>query len=107
MERNVRRLTRASVAAYLVCATCGVHAQQKGEPEAGSVLEEVTVTAQFRQESQQSIPIAITAVSAAQLEARAIDNVTDLSAVVPNLLTAQSTHTFGPMSQILLRGVGQ
>ena len=65
MGLHVRRLTRA-LPAYLMWATVGVHAQQKDETEAGSKLEEVTVTAQFRQESQQSIPIAITAVSAAQ-----------------------------------------
>jgi iron complex outermembrane receptor protein len=100
-------IASARVAWVVLGAAVGT-AQAQEPPAAGdSALEEVVVTAQFRREPLQSTPIAITAVSGEQLEARAISNVTDLSAVVPNLLSAQSTHTFGPMSQILLRGVGQ
>ena len=46
------------------------------------VLEEVIVTAQFRQENLQDTPLAITAVSGDQLEKQGLQNVEDLGLVV-------------------------
>src|SRR4051812_968219 len=48
-------------------------------------LEEVTVTGRYTVENLQATPLAITAVSGDQLQARKIDNVTDLGRAVPNL----------------------
>ena len=53
--------------------------------ESGSQgLEEVVVTAQFREEKLQTTPIAISAFTAENIEARGLANVTDLDAFVPN-----------------------
>jgi len=72
-----------------------------------SELQEVVVTAQFRQQSAQSTPIAITAVSGQQLDERSINNVTDLNAVAPNVNITAGTATNGPVAQIFIRGIGQ
>jgi len=55
---------------------------------AAGQVEDIVVTAQKREERLQEVPIAITALSAAQLETRRITNASDLSALAPNLTTA-------------------
>ena len=49
------------------------------------VLKEVVVTAQRRSQNIQKVPIAVTALDEAQLNARGISNVADLNAVAPSL----------------------
>lgn len=49
-------------------------------------LEEVTVTAQRREQSMQDIPMSISAFSAEAIETRLIDDMSDLQFSVPNLL---------------------
>ncbi len=73
----------------------------------GNQLQEVVVTAQFRQQSAQTTPLAITAVSGQQLDERSIANVTDLNGVAPNVNITGGTSTNGPVAQIFIRGVGQ
>src|SRR5690606_13835321 len=52
---------------------------------------DIVVTAQKREEKLQEVPISITALGSAQLETRGVTNVTDLSALAPNLTTAGGT----------------
>jgi len=70
-------------------------------------LEEVTVTARFREENLQSTPLAISAFSEEELEARSIANVSDLGATVPNAFIRQSVSNFGPTATIGMRGLIQ
>jgi iron complex outermembrane recepter protein len=70
-------------------------------------LQEVVVTAQFRQQSAQTTPIAITAVTGQQLDERSIASVTDLNGVAPNVNITAGTATNGPVAQIFIRGIGQ
>lgn len=70
-------------------------------------LGEVVVTAQFRQQSSQTAPLAITAVSGEQLEQRSMASVTDLNGVAPNVSITGGTTTLGPVAQIFIRGIGQ
>ncbi|HQW09979.1 MAG TPA: TonB-dependent receptor, partial [Steroidobacteraceae bacterium] len=81
------------------------------EPEQGQSkviqgLEEVTVTAQRREESEQSVPLAITALSADMLERQQIRNIAQLDQVVPNIVMNPNTGT-SSASKIFLRGVGE
>src|SRR5438105_10108393 len=71
---------------------------------ADAALEEVVVTAERRTEKAQDIPVAITAVSAADLESRGVRQAGDITASVPNLLLNSS---YGPEAQptFSLRGV--
>jgi iron complex outermembrane receptor protein len=68
-----------------------------------SGLEEVVVTAQRRAENLQDVPIALTALTAAQLEARGITSIESLNALAPNL---QVSYTPGnsTAAQIAIRG---
>ena len=67
-------------------------------------LEEVIVTAQFRAENLQDTPIAITAVSGAQLESQGLTNVADLGYVIPNANIRPNPGN-GPNPMIGMRGV--
>lgn len=66
-------------------------------------IEEVVVTAQKRQESIQSVPIAVSAFSAADLDARRLDGGQDLQLSVPNMTFSRSP--FGT-SNYQIRGIG-
>lgn len=67
-----------------------------------SGLEEIVVTAQRRAENLQKVPIAVTSVSAATLQAAAITSSQQLTSVVPGLNLAQNGNTVEPF----LRGIG-
>jgi len=71
------------------------------------LLEEVVVTAQFREEALQKTPVAITAINAEQIAARSMTRITDISAFAPNVFAAPSTSFYGPATQFYIRGVGQ
>ncbi len=62
-----------------------------GTAFAADQVQDIVVTAQKREEKLQEVPIAITALSSAQLETRGVVNAADLSAIAPNLTTAGGT----------------
>jgi iron complex outermembrane recepter protein len=76
-------------------------------PPADSALQEVVVTAQFRQQSAQSTPIALTAISAEQLDARSQVTIAQVAAQAPNVVLEPAPQAFGPSLQAFIRGVGQ
>jgi iron complex outermembrane receptor protein len=71
-----------------------------------TVLEEVVVTAQFREEKLQETPIAITAFTAENLEIRGISNVTDLDQFTPNTVIQPLGAGWGATLAAFIRGVG-
>ena len=71
----------------------------------GSGLEEITVTAQRREQSLQDVPIAISAFSGDQLAARGITDTYDLVRNVPNL-TGNANVGVGTSSSLYIRGIG-
>lgn len=97
--------------AALFAGTPGVTlAEEEAQPSATRPdrggLEEVVVTAQRREERLQDAPIAITALKASDLQARSADDITSLSAAVPNL-NATVGLSGGNYANFYLRGVGQ
>jgi iron complex outermembrane receptor protein len=68
-----------------------------------SGLEEVTVTAQRRAENLQTVPLAVTAFSAAALHDQGIDSIKDITERVPGLTMGQFN---AGQPQIYIRGVG-
>ena len=76
----------------------------KGDAEQ---LEEVTVTARYRAEDVQDTPIAITALTGDQIEARGITNVIDAANQAPNVEIQPSAGIYGKSAQAFIRGVGQ
>src|SRR5580693_1627708 len=94
-------LMRSWISMILIAATGPLLAAQTSSTES-TVLEEVTVTAQRRSESLQTVPIAISALSAADIERNGIHQLGTLATRVPGL-------TFSPFAAgqniVSLRGV--
>ncbi len=74
---------------------------------AQDTLEEVLVTAQFREASLQSTPIAITAVTGDQIENKAMNSVVDIAATAPNVNIQAGSNAYGSGATVYIRGVGQ
>ena len=75
--------------------------------DAGNTVTEVVVTAQFREQSLQQTPIAITAVNAQMLEQRNQTDITQVAAQAPNVTLKQNGAAFGSSMVAFIRGVGQ
>lgn len=74
------------------------------EPQQRPQLEEVIVTAQKRKQNLKDVPVAITALGREMLKDNDINNVRDLSKIVPSL---QFTESSTPVNEpIRIRGVG-
>lgn len=70
-------------------------------------LEEVVVTAQFREQSVQDTPLSITAVSAEMLEARNQTSIDEIANQAPSVSLQPGAALFGPSIQAFIRGIGQ
>jgi iron complex outermembrane receptor protein len=70
-------------------------------------LEEVVVTARFREEKLQETPIAITAITSDELSARAMQNAYEVAYTVPNASLRPAQAAFGASMSAYIRGVGQ
>ncbi|HEV7716257.1 MAG TPA: TonB-dependent receptor, partial [Steroidobacteraceae bacterium] len=103
--RCARRCAPLGVAAA-VAASLGA-APAYAQEEAATGLTEVVVTARYKAEDLQTIPIAITALSAEDIEVRSLKTVDDLGLAVPNAYFRQPVSNFGPTNTIGLRGLIQ
>jgi outer membrane receptor protein involved in Fe transport len=72
--------------------------------EQTSLLEEIVVVAQKREENIMDVPVSITAISGAQIEASAIKDMYDLQLNVPGLIVGGSQTT--TTSNFAIRGIG-
>jgi iron complex outermembrane receptor protein len=117
-EASLRRLCRAGTAVLALAAgglpgfVPSAAAQGSASPQGGqaqsasaATLEEIVVTAQRRQESVQSIPVAVSAFSTAELERRNITNTLDIVQYVPNLVGHNNTG-LGTANTYYIRGSG-
>jgi iron complex outermembrane receptor protein len=106
-SERTRRIYRTMAAAAALTSTAAalVIAAPAAAQESG-VLEEVVVSAQFREERLQDTPIAISAFTAENLEARGVYSVTDLDAFVPNTVIAPLGAGWGATLAAFIRGVG-
>jgi iron complex outermembrane receptor protein len=75
--------------------------------QAEDALEEIVVTAQFREQRLQDTPIAITAVNAEMLEARGQTNIYQVAAQAPNVSLRPQPQNGGSGLIAFIRGVGQ
>ena len=71
--------------------------------DAGGYGADIVVTAQRQAQTLQEVPIAVTAFSAAALEAQQIDNASDLQLTLPNVTFSKGNFTG---SSFTIRGVG-
>jgi iron complex outermembrane receptor protein len=72
-----------------------------------SNLEEIIVTAEFREANVQETPIAITAVSADMLDARSQTSLAQITAQAPNVSLRPAGSSFGSALVAFIRGIGQ
>jgi iron complex outermembrane recepter protein len=85
----------------------GAQAASSADAASDNELQEVVVTARFRSESLQTAPIAITAVTGAELESRGFQNITQVSAMAPNVSIEPGGSGSGKLAIVSIRGVGQ
>jgi iron complex outermembrane receptor protein len=117
-NKNTKLLNRSTMSAAVLLAFCGanmgvVHAQESGAdatPAASSSdqknIDKVVVTARRRAELIQDVPGAVTALSGAELEKKAIPDITVLTDIVPNTTLKASRGTNTTLTAFI-RGVGQ
>jgi iron complex outermembrane receptor protein len=96
-----------STAAAVIIGLPSAFAQSADQPQATAApqggIEEITVTAQKREEKLQNVPISIGVFSQKMIEAQNIQNVDDFAAKIPNV---QTILPFGPQEpQFSIRGV--
>ena len=95
------------IAVMILVGSCAYHSTRAAtvtttEDETEGQLQEITVTAQRREENQQRVPIEIHAVDASTAIAMGIDDTQDLGKLVPGLTYMRNTTN----GLIFLRGVG-
>jgi iron complex outermembrane recepter protein len=90
-------------AAAAVAQTAPTQTQSSNEDQ----LQEVVVTAQFRNENVQETPLAITAINAQMLAERSQTNLAQVAAEVPSTTLLPAEAAFGPSMIASIRGIGQ
>ena len=98
--RIPRAALSVAIAGSLLCQAAPSLAQD------GSVLEEVVVTARFREENLQETPLAITAFTSENMEVRNLTDVTMLDAFSPNTIIQPLGAGWGSTAAAFIRGVG-
>jgi iron complex outermembrane receptor protein len=85
-----------------LCAAAALPVTVLAQP----VLDEIVVTARFREENLQKTPLAISAVTGDMLEARGSTSTLDLDAFVPNAVIAPLGAGWGSTAAAFVRGIG-
>lgn len=93
--------------AYAQAAGAQNSAKSSGSDQTGEVSQEIIVTAQFRAQRLQDTPIAITAATAATLEARSQTSLLDLGNYAPNVNLKPAVSVYGNSIAAYIRGIGQ
>jgi iron complex outermembrane recepter protein len=98
-----------AVSASLGAMCIGAPAFAQTAPAADEKADdaEIVVTAQFRNQKLQDVPIAITAVDSALIEARSATSLADVTKAAPSVVLRPSSAAFGNSISASIRGVGQ
>jgi len=98
----MRVLTLAAALACGVCTQALGQESQETERENSGTVDSIIVTAQRRSERLQDVPIAVTAVTAEQLEAAGVTDTRQLTQTIPAMLFSRALSSVQPT----IRGVG-
>lgn len=102
----MRALLLASAACLLAPGLA--YAQQTSSPPGAATVDDIVVTAERRSTNLQDTPLAVTAITAEQLQARGVQSVRGLENLVPGLSIGSQTNGPGANSATFwLRGLGQ
>jgi iron complex outermembrane receptor protein len=107
MQQSVRRaVVLALMGGSMTCAADIAAAQETPSAAAATGgIEEITVTARRREESIQTTPVAVTAITTSQLDAAAVGNIGALQGAAPNLLITQQPSG-AAAANVSIRGIG-
>jgi outer membrane receptor protein involved in Fe transport len=95
----------ASLAVLAFAAAPGwAVAQSAQEARSGTLVEEIVVTAQKREQSLQDVPIVVTAIGQRLLQDTGVRDVKDLTQVTPGLMVTSTSNETNTVARI--RGVG-
>lgn len=97
---------RLSIAAILAAHLPSPASAQASEGEAATSIESVVVTARRREESLQDVPVAISALTADQLQTQNVRTLEDMTAFAPNIKVNAGRATSSTINAYI-RGVGQ
>lgn len=103
----------ASLMAVALGLSCGPAMAQTADDQAAAgeaanaADGDIVVTAQFRSQRLQDIPLAITAVNGEMLEAKGAATVLDVANSAPNVTMRSAGGANGGAAQVFIRGVGQ
>ena len=70
------------------------------------MIEEITVTARKRAENLQDVPAAVSAFSAADLQERGIENITEIARQTPNVTINETGGLVAGALSVFIRGIG-
>lgn len=108
MKMSINRHCTIVIAAVLAGVTTDAWAQDEGQDEESrrqGIIEEIIVTAQKREESQQDVPFAITTFTGMELAKRQAVTLEALQGAVPNVQIGHFNNT--PRSAVFhIRGMG-
>ena len=110
---TTRRVALGIAVGALALGPSGAFAQaqtaqnQAANTQSSGGLEEIVVTARYRQENLQQTPIAISAITAEDIQQRGFTNASDVALSVPNASFRQAQAAFGNTETAYIRGVGQ
>jgi len=79
----------------------------QSDDDEASLLEEVVVTARYREERLQETPIAITAITAEEIDIRGFTDSYELGYTTPNASLRPAQQAFGNTMTAYIRGIGQ
>lgn len=102
----MRHLIKAQLPIAFVALGSALPAGTAGAQEsAGSVLEEITVTAQRREERLSDVPLSISAFSQERLDSQGVRSIDDLARLTPGVTFTRGDARNGQSSTISIRGV--
>ncbi len=88
-------------------ASSSIAFAQDAEEDEEYYLDEIIVTSRFREERLQETPIAISAITAAEIEMRAFTTAYEIGYTVPNASFRPAQAAYGNTMTAYIRGIGQ
>lgn len=104
---NTRVALALGASVVAISLSTPAFAQDDAAENGGYQGNEIVVTAQFREQSLQNTPLAITAVDAAMLSARGQDDIKAVAAQAPSVTLTEMGGAYGASMGAAIRGVGQ
>ena len=103
-----RAFGRRLAALSLVAAAClpSSLAAEAAAAQGLTMMEEVIVTARKRAENVQDVPAAVSAFSAADLQERGVENITEIARQTPNVTINETGGLVAGAVSVFIRGIG-